>query len=460
MTNRTHPIIPAILISILIFIFSIAYHGYILGSSVLSGNAKQFGQSYSFVKIFFRNSELIRLLPQFLDKTYLVILQNNMEVRPSGGFMGSYARVTFEKGVLIDWRVKDIYEPDGQLEGHVEPPVPLQQAFKTGDWKLRNANWDIDFQVAAQDIKWFFDKGKEEHFDGIVVINLELIKDLLNIIGPIKPIDYPEEVDSDNFYFTAQSYAEDAFFPGSLRKQSYLHAVSTTLIDKIIHSGPLTKLKVINLVFDQLNRHQVLVWIDDQKLSEFINNRKWGGSLGSYSYDFFYPVESNLGANKANFSIERSIEQKINILLDRAQNNTFIRWINSTENNEFKWGGKYVNYQRIVIPKNASVEEVYLNSNVLNLQNDEVVNLTLTPENNNTYQTTEYDNYKEIGFWVIVPEGQELQAEIIYILPMVNDQYSLRIKRQPGLYKIPYKLYVNNELISDTVLDSDQEYTF
>ena len=33
--------------------------------------------------------------------------------------------------------IKDIYVPDGQLVGHVDPPLPIQQAFGQGWWKLR-----------------------------------------------------------------------------------------------------------------------------------------------------------------------------------------------------------------------------------------------------------------------------------------------------------------------------------
>src|SRR3989344_469487 len=81
---------------------------------------------------------------KYLDgKTYIVLLQNNTELRATGGFMGSYARIETDKAGIKKIEVQDIYQPDGQIAGHVEPPYPVQEAFRQGWWKLRDSNWDI-----------------------------------------------------------------------------------------------------------------------------------------------------------------------------------------------------------------------------------------------------------------------------------------------------------------------------
>ncbi|MCX6705358.1 MAG: DUF4012 domain-containing protein, partial [Candidatus Woesebacteria bacterium] len=64
---------------------------------------------------------LPRLLGQDKSKTYLVLFENNMELRPTGGFIGSFGLVTFDGGRLSDLTVNDVYSADGQLNGHVEP---------------------------------------------------------------------------------------------------------------------------------------------------------------------------------------------------------------------------------------------------------------------------------------------------------------------------------------------------
>ena len=63
--------------------------------------------------------------------------------------MGSYAVVRSQESGVRSVEIKDIYVPDGQLVGHVDPPLPIQQAFGQGWWKLRDSNWDTDFTAAA-----------------------------------------------------------------------------------------------------------------------------------------------------------------------------------------------------------------------------------------------------------------------------------------------------------------------
>lgn len=74
-------------------------------------------------------------------QTILVLLQNNMELRPTGGFIGSYALLNFFQGKLVDFEVYDVYEADGQLRGHAEPPADLKQYLGEDGWYLRDANW-------------------------------------------------------------------------------------------------------------------------------------------------------------------------------------------------------------------------------------------------------------------------------------------------------------------------------
>src|SRR3989344_5061764 len=140
----------------------------------------------------FRGEKMVEILVS--ERTYIVLLQNNMELRPSGGFMGSYARIGTDARGMREVFVQDIYEPDGQIPGHVEPPAPIQEAFGQGWWKLRDANWDVDYKNAADDVKWFLEQGGEKQIDGLMAINLSSVKRVIGVVGEIKLVTYDETV--------------------------------------------------------------------------------------------------------------------------------------------------------------------------------------------------------------------------------------------------------------------------
>lgn len=448
--------LPLFIVSIVFFLTTACSLAvYNLASSIISGNSGGFKEYFPTSSICTPKNSIIKKFPDlFANKTYVVLLQNNTELRASGGFIGSYARIHFDEGVLKDLLIQDIYVPDGQLKGYVLPPLPLQQAFRTGDWRLRNANWNVDFRQAARDTAWFFEKGGENP-DGIIALNLGLIKEWLKVIGPVRP--YSDvEVNSDNFYELAQSKAEENFFPGSLQKQAFLGSVATALWDKSIHADGVMKLKLALLIKQQLDTGQIFLWSKDEELQREIENLGWSGKLQDYSYDYLYSVESNLGANKANCCIERSITHQISVgnitkeelIIDWKNNNPFPSPVPPSS-----WGGDYVNYHRVVLPLDTTINELSVNGIIYQKLNEEPdFHNPPNVEDDTTYTETIQDNYKIIGFWVVIPALQENKAIIKYELPRKTKLYQLSIQTQPGIYALPYKLTVNNNIIVETEL--------
>lgn len=429
--------------------------------SVFRGDEGGFSRNFKIANFCTGKSELVSSIPKFLgNKSYVILFQNNMELRPSGGFMGSYALVKFENSVLKEWKVEDIYVPDGQLKGHVDPPPPIQQAFRNGDWKLRDANWQIDFPRAAADIEWFFDKGGVQGIDGIVALNLGLARKWLNIVGDIKPVDFSETVNAENFFTLAQTYAEEDFFPGSIKKQNYLASVAKALLTKTLEAGNARKISLIRLVYRELENGQVLVWLKNQPLQDLLAEAGWDGSLGKTDFDYFYPVESNLGSNKANFHITRRIRQSIGAHGNRAINITVIEWKNEGKPDaNFKWAGEYVNYQRIVIPNTAEVLKIEINGRKLTLDNDKDFFSAPAPREDSTYQMEAVGVFKIVGFWAIVPLGGQTLLEFEYsLLGLPGNQYSLVFRRQPGIEAIPYTLAVNGKIKADEAIEKDEKF--
>ena len=121
--------------------------------------------------------------------------------------------------------------------------------------------------------------------------------------------------------------------------------------------------------------------------------------------------------------------------------------------------GEYINYQRVIIPSSSQIENVMVNGVTYTLNND------IDPDNPPDYRTDysysvkDYGKYKEMGFWVFVPVQQSIDIIINYSLANINsDDYSIYIKRQPGIYQIPYKLTVNGELIESTIIIKDRMF--
>src|SRR3989344_7519944 len=76
-------------------------------------------------------------------RKYLFLFQNNHELRATGGFIGSYALLDINDGVVRRFFVDGIFNPDGQLKEKIVPPKPIQKI--SASWSLHDSNWFPDF---------------------------------------------------------------------------------------------------------------------------------------------------------------------------------------------------------------------------------------------------------------------------------------------------------------------------
>ncbi|MCD4694071.1 DUF4012 domain-containing protein, partial [bacterium] len=132
------------------------------------------------------------------QSNFLVLFQNSNELRPTGGFLGTYGILKVKNGEIIKFDTHDIYHMDMPVEGvlEIEPPLEIKK-YLNDKWYMRDANWSPDWPTSARKIEWFYHeedkllplKNKvndfEGEFDGVIGVTPELVTDLLSLVGPV-----------------------------------------------------------------------------------------------------------------------------------------------------------------------------------------------------------------------------------------------------------------------------------
>ena len=391
---------------------------------------------------------LLPLVPSFIaqdsKKTYLVLFQNSAELRPTGGFIGSYGLLSFEKGKLLDFSVEDIYAADGQLQGYVEPPEPIKEFLGQNSWFFRDSNWDPDFTVSAPRAEWFLNKTTSRNVDGVIAVNLPAVKELLAAAGPITLSDYNEEVTSDNLFERAEYHSEIDFFPGSTQKKDFLGALAREIFDRVKNSSASGMLKLSQALETSLAQKQLLFYLHDAGSQRLLLEQNWAGALFAPSLnpaadqpitgDYAFSVEANLGINKANYFLKRSLEQQLTLLKNREiLSVTTIEYQNQSPADAWP-GGIYRTYLRQYLPQNSTLISVKVADAKLNLKDiDQAI----------------VGDKLVLGFPVTVPVKNSLKVEITYRLndplAIANQQGRLAVvvAKQPGTLADPLKVIVN-----------------
>ena len=385
--------------------------------------------------------EAIGLLPEFLGldgkkREYMVLFQNESELRPTGGFIGSYGMLSFQGGKLIDFKIKDVYEADGQLKGHVEPPWEIKTYLNEANWYMRDANWKADFGQSSADIQWFLEKELNQKVDGVIGIDLAVAKSILGVTGEILVPDFKEKINQNNLYEQAEFYTETKFFPGSVQKASFLGGLGKQMFEEIKNLKTDKMLGLVDSVLDLLESNEIQMAVNNSDLAKKINNLGWDGKIynGKCTQenclaDYWYLVEANLGVNKANYFVNRGIEE-VTEISETALNRTIkVNYENTAKNSNWP-GGDYKNYVRIYLPKDVDLSQISVSdgydTSIKKIYSSNEINIK------------EVDGKKEIGFLVTVPVLKKRILEIKYssVLTFGDSKeftYMKYIQKQPGI---------------------------
>jgi hypothetical protein len=379
------------------------------------------------------------ILGKSQSKTYLVLFENNMELRPTGGFIGSYGLVTFDGGRLSDFTVNDIYSADGQLNGHVEPPAAIKNYLGEANWWFRDSNWDPDFPTSAKRAEWFLDKEIGRSVDGVVAVDLFPIKEILKYTGPVFLPDFNLDISSANLYEQTQEEVQSGFFPGTHKKASFLTALSRSLLLETQKLNLRQKLSVLKSFYVSLEGRRMQIFLHDRSLQNAITLLGWDGSVimptcGANCYaDFLGVVEANVGVNKANYFIQRSTGVEIKIGSSDIERRVTLNLKNSA-NTELGPAGRYKVYIRLLTPEDVDIVEVKdLSGQIYK---------TLSPE------VVDIKGRKETGILAEVLGGQDKKIVFTYKtplekIPLINS-YGLYVRKQAGTEEGPVAITIDS----------------
>ena len=389
-------------------------------------------------------------------KTYLVLFQNNMELRPGGGFIGSYGLLTLDKGKITDFSIHDIYDADGQLTGHVEPPFAIRRYLASTNLYMRDSNFDVDYINDAAAAARFLSLEKKQMVNGVIGVDISFVKNILSAMGQVYVPEYNENVNADNLFQLTESHAEQSFFPGSTQKKDFLRLLLQGMENNIATKKNISYLSMAQAVGDSIAQKHVLFAFDNSSIQNLFTVNGWSSSLwddrkedANLVNDYFGINEANLGINKANYFIKRSVSQVVNIDDNGGVSSSITVAYKNTNVNGIWPGGNYKNYLRFILPQGSQLTGVKING-----QTQSTVDAIIDPqvyENKNftppsKLEIEKYDqNGKTIyGFLTNIPVNALQTITFNYTLSTQAQvsssvlNYDLRIFKQPGTDEYPY----------------------
>ncbi|MDP2874200.1 MAG: DUF4012 domain-containing protein [bacterium] len=381
---------------------------------------------------------LLSSLPEILGYrqplTYLVLFQNSNELRATGGFIGSYATISLDKGQIKEIKIDDVYNIDGLLDEKkiiFPPPQPLSIYQKVVDLRMRDANWWPDFPTSADKIKSLYELATTKTVDGVIGLDLGMVKNLLSLVGSVYVPAYEETITAETLYERAQYHSEASYFTGSPQKKSFLGELGNKTLEKIFSLEKNQYPALLGLLEKSAKEKHLLLDLPRGPLAALLAKNGWDGSIRPTTGDYLYLVDSNVGATKANFSVERQLTYEVkNTDRQGTLEGTLMIQYQHTATLPATWpNGPYTNYLRLYVPLNTYLQKAAIAGSQLETGGKEI-----TPE-------VVVGNESGKTVWAypfVLDPGKNVTLTFTYILPekvsvtKLTKEYTLLVQKQPG----------------------------
>ncbi|MEK9159755.1 MAG: DUF4012 domain-containing protein [Patescibacteria group bacterium] len=356
----------------------------------------------------------------FGSRTYIVLFQNNYELRPTGGFISTYGELTFSHGFYTGIEFHDVYS---EIDDHpyVEPPLILSALLDGEGYQghtFRDANFDPDFNLTRDELIEFYNlTNPDTRVDGVFAADFTFLEQLVGYYEPLNVEGY--ELTEENLFETLSSVVSDIDRHNEEALASRKN-ITSPIVKKIIFKSivlPWRLLTIRDLAATAFEEKHLLGSFTRSGMQSSFHKRSWDGALPQSDLgDFLAINDANYGGMKSNRYITRDVQYELEVTgkTDVLGNPVVKGTVTVTLAHEGIWNiplsGPYTSYLRTMIPLGSNVE----------------VNGGITEEREDVYV---------LGEMVELQPGQTVTYSYSYELPEYvwsDGTYYLHLHKQPG----------------------------
>jgi hypothetical protein len=239
------------------------------------------------------------------DARILLLSQDTMELRATGGFIGSFGVFHFDHGTVKLERF-DSFEALPVPDPPMQAPDELA-TVQSRPWDLSNSNWWPDFPTSAKTAVEMFRRQGGGEVNGVMAITETVMADLVGVFGPIDVPGYDQPVTKDGF---AQRivYEVELKRPLDSPRKKFLTLLSDTIFARLFALPPAQLPAVVKALGGAAGAGDLQVWFSDPAWEQNVAGTPVDGALPTDPKgDFLLFAESNMTASKANADLVRAI---------------------------------------------------------------------------------------------------------------------------------------------------------
>ncbi len=290
---------------------------------------------------------------------------------------------------------------------------------------------------------------------------------ILKVLGPIHVDGAPFPITADNvisYMRAAKVPPPGEPSPEDWYRNAFINPMASAVLNRLLNGPDVNWSAMLTTFLQALNERHLLVLVNDPEVTAVIQRHGWDGAVRPGSGDFLMTVDTNVGYNKTNAVVQKSMIYDVDLtdLSKPTGSLTVIHTNNATANVPcIQYGFNGLTDQE----KAYVIDRCYYNYlRVYTLQGTTLLDATPhavpaawmilnqdVPAQVDTLDE-EIDGVQGYGTLLVVPGGQTLETAFRFRLParVLSDgpdpnqmTYRLKVQKQPGTLAIPLTVRIH-----------------
>jgi hypothetical protein len=380
-------------------------------------------------------------------RRYLVLAQNNDELRATGGYISGIGVIEVQEGKVTRVSYQDSYTVENYAKPHPWPPRPLIDYMGAEMWVLRDANWSPDFPTTARTIEQLYELNQGTRVDGVIAINLPSVQRLVAALGPLDIPAFGERVDGANvlprieFFFLSSAGGD--YDDWWRHRKDFMTALVQAMIARLNGQGGAINVSAVGqALWESLAKKDILIYLNDSQGAAILHELRWDGALPEThrAQDVVGVVDSNVGFSKADRKIAQWFDYRVELKPgEDAVASLRIRYENQNPPSsepcvrKFEYQATYAELQNTCY---WDYVRLYVPAGSRPIGATENISATLEmPE----------QGYTVMSGYFVLPRGQAREIRFDYRIPLTvrsdtPGDYSLTWIKQPGGHPAPVRV--------------------
>lgn len=413
--------------------------------------------------LFIDAQPLLKKVPELLGtrepKRYVVLFQNDKELRATGGFITAYGIFKVDKGKIQVEVSDDIYDLDASKSKKYPAPESIRK-YHTNVFtlELRDNNLSPDYMVSMKDFEKMLNDSVTDFsdFDGIIALDTHVLVSTIEILGEFNVYGRKFSAEADprcdgcpQAVYELEDYSSRPVAYIRQERKDIIGVLLLQIMQKALGVSPSQYWGKLSQKFlDEARQKHILFYFHDKDAQKGIESLNFGGRIMPYEGDYLHINDVNFSGAKSNLFVKHSIKNNVEMSSDGTINRTVtVSYKNpSAASNCNPEAGRLClnailnNWVRLYVPKGSKVVE-----------------FTGSEKETRTYD--ELDKTVIEGFLTVKPQAAS-EIVVRYTLPESfkgNKQYSLLVQKQPGTDGHEFVSMKNGKEVEKFPLITDKE---